>query len=205
MIKPFHTLHPPFWFILGGSLCEDLELFQSFKTSPRSSKSESGCESYACFTFGAAAVFVLAGCPGFSPDVRPLLSRGHLVCVKLLDVRLLAWVSGRRYPQSMLKCWFCLPDVRHLSGCLGLCQMSGPCTLALFFCVRVHISQPPDVRPDTSTCTPTTIFALPLYVAFFHPGRRLSKHINMNPRIQKGSLSLLLHQILDPEEIRESS
>ena len=57
-----HNLNPPFWFILGGSLSEDLELFHSFKTSPRSSKSESGCESYACFSFGVPAV-ILAGRP----------------------------------------------------------------------------------------------------------------------------------------------
>ena len=55
-------MDPPFWFILGGSLSEDLELFHIFKTSPRSSKSESGCESYACFSFGVPAV-ILAGRP----------------------------------------------------------------------------------------------------------------------------------------------
>ena len=36
--------------ILGGSLCEDLGLFHSFKTSPRSSNSESVCQSYRCFS-----------------------------------------------------------------------------------------------------------------------------------------------------------
>ncbi len=46
MIKPLHILHPPFCFILGGSLCEDLGFFHSFKTSPRSSNSESVCQSY---------------------------------------------------------------------------------------------------------------------------------------------------------------
>src|SRR3990170_7756940 len=67
MIKPLHIWHPLFWLILGGSLCKDLGFFHSFKTSPKSSKSESGCKSYACFSFGISAVFVLAGCPGFAP------------------------------------------------------------------------------------------------------------------------------------------
>jgi hypothetical protein len=80
MIKPLHILHPPFWLILGGSLCEDLGFFHSFKTSPRSSKSESGCKSCACFSFRAAAVWfgriirvlsqiirALPGSSGFQP------------------------------------------------------------------------------------------------------------------------------------------
>src|ERR1041385_5951538 len=50
MAQPLHILHLPFWFILGGSLCEDLELFNSFKISPRSSKSEFVCKSYARFS-----------------------------------------------------------------------------------------------------------------------------------------------------------
>ena len=144
MILPFHTLHPTFWFILGGSLCEDLELFHSFKTSPRSSKSESGCESYACFTFGAAAVFVLAGCPGFSPDVRPLLSRGHLICMKLPDVRPLAQMSGPwpRCPAvDVQKPYRNVVCIRRMSGTWPdvrgpkFGQMSGPCNL--FFCILV--------------------------------------------------------------------
>ena len=57
MIKPLHILHPPFWLFLGGSLCEDLDIFHSFKTSPRSSKSESACKNYVCFSFRAAAVW----------------------------------------------------------------------------------------------------------------------------------------------------
>ena len=132
MILPFHTFHPPFRFILGGSLCEDLELFCSFKTSPRSSKSVSRYESYACFTFGAAAVFVLAGCPGFSPDVRPLLSRGRLICVKSPDVRPLSRMSGRRCPETLPKCCLYTPDVRGPK--FG--QMSGPCNLfSTYLCV----------------------------------------------------------------------
>ena len=188
MILPFHTLHPPFWFILGGSLCEDLELFHSFKTSPRSSKSESGCESYACFTFGAAAVFVLAGCPGFSPDVRPLLSRGSLFCVESPDVRPLARMSGRRCPETLPKCCLCTPDVRHLAGCPGpqvwpdvraSARCPGPVTcFSVYVCAHFTTSgcpaPGPDVRPGTTTYTPTAIFSLPLYIAFFHPGRRLS-------------------------------
>ena len=61
MAYPLHTLHPPFWFILGGSLCEDLELFNSFKTSPRSSKSEFVCKSYACFSIGFQLFFYWSG------------------------------------------------------------------------------------------------------------------------------------------------
>ena len=64
-------MNPPFWFILGGSLSEDLELFHSFKTSPRSSKLESGCETYACFSFGVPAV-ILAGGPGTAGNQEPL-------------------------------------------------------------------------------------------------------------------------------------
>ena len=45
-----HYLHHHLLLILGGSLCEDLGLFHSFKTSPRSSNSESVCQSYQRFS-----------------------------------------------------------------------------------------------------------------------------------------------------------
>ena len=64
MITPLHIWHPPFWLILDGSLCEDLGFFHSFKTSPRSSKSEFVWKSYACFTFGMLAVFCGDGSSG---------------------------------------------------------------------------------------------------------------------------------------------
>ena len=75
MIKPLHNLHPPFLLILGGSLCEDLGFFHSFKASPRSSKSESGCKSYACFSFGSPVVFLLAGSSGFQPRSSGFLDK----------------------------------------------------------------------------------------------------------------------------------
>ena len=64
MITPLHIWHHPFWLILDGSLCEDLGFFHSFKTSPRSLKSEFVWKSYACFTFGMLAVFCGAGSSG---------------------------------------------------------------------------------------------------------------------------------------------
>jgi hypothetical protein len=145
MIKALHNLHPPFWLILGGSLCEDLGFFHSFKTSPRSSKSESGCKSYACFSFGISAVFVLAGCPGFAPDVRAarrisgpmsgsLLSREHFCadiysgCPGLGRMSGLpgrpgcpgfSRISGPLSPVPVPKSWLCSPDVRLLARCPG--------------------------------------------------------------------------------------
>jgi hypothetical protein len=77
MIKPLHIWHPPFWLILDGSLCEDLGFFHSYKTSPRSSKSEFGCKSYACFTFGMLAVSAGPEVPG-SPEVPGAGSSGQV-------------------------------------------------------------------------------------------------------------------------------
>ena len=176
MIKALHNLHPPFSMILGGSLCEDLGFFHSFKTSPRSSKSESGCKSYACFSFGISAVFVLAGCPGFAPDVRAarrisgpmsgsLLSREHF-CADIY--------SG---------CPGSLPDVRGLK--VG--RMSGPspdnrapcfpyyAVFCVWFSFSRRMSGPcPDVRPVSATYTTTVIFALPLYISLYPSGRGLT-------------------------------
>ena len=49
-LKTLHYLHHYLLLILGGSLCEDLGLFHSFKVSPRSSNSESVRQSYHCFS-----------------------------------------------------------------------------------------------------------------------------------------------------------
>ena len=68
-----HVLHHSFLLILGGSLCEDLGLFHSFKTSPRSSNSEFVCQSYHCFS-GAAA-----GCSGYPVGTGPPCPRACTV------------------------------------------------------------------------------------------------------------------------------
>ena len=126
MIQPLHILHPPFWFILGGSLCEDLGFFHSFKTSPRSSKSESGCKSYACFNFGVPAVFLWAGCPGLG---RMSGLPGRPGCPGY------SRMSGRPRPETIPKCWLSPPDVRVPCFYSALCtravyisnaRMSGP-------------------------------------------------------------------------------
>ena len=64
MLKPLHIWHPTFCLILGGSLCEDLGFFHSYKTSPRSSKSEFVWKSCACFSIWVQAVFCEAGSSG---------------------------------------------------------------------------------------------------------------------------------------------
>lgn len=151
MIQPLHILHPPFWLILGGSLCEDLGFFHSFKTSPRSSKSESGCKSYACFNFGVPAVFLWAGCPGLGrmsglPDVRdPPGNPANYVQNLCLYVGFARRMSGPcpdvRAPGTPRMSGI-LPDVRpstsrnytemlvESAGCLALGRMSGPSWIA---------------------------------------------------------------------------
>jgi hypothetical protein len=173
MIKALHNLHPPFWFILGGSLCEDLGFFHSFKTSPRSSKSESGCESYACFSFGVPAVFI-GRTSGTWPDVRaPGTPRMSGI---LLDVR----PSMSRNLTEMLFVYAGCPALGRMSGapslarCPGFGQMSGPCNL--FFCVRVctlHSGRMSGPRPGCPArhshlhsnghiCTTTIYIPLPI-------------------------------------------
>ena len=79
MAYPLHTLHLTFCFILGGSLCEDLELFNSFKISPRSSKSEFVCKSYARFSIGFLLLF-------FWTDVRQISDVRHVGHPKLVKI-----------------------------------------------------------------------------------------------------------------------
>src|SRR3954462_905994 len=63
-VKPFFIwLYPPLldYYVF---LYDLVELIVLFKTSPRSSKSESGCKSYGCFRIGLSASFCTTGDSG---------------------------------------------------------------------------------------------------------------------------------------------
>ena len=208
MIKPLHILHPPFWFILGGSLCEDLGFFHSFKTSPRSSKSESGCKSCACFSFQAAAVWFGRIIRVLSHIIRALPgSSGFLPGSSGLFVKFIteAYSASRiiRLPTRI---------IRELPGSSGYV----PGHPGIYFTTLYidlpgssgHCPDHPGMRPDhpgrSTTAGNGSIFFGGINIPLPLRGR-VEHFIPNRPKNTSGSLSLLLHQILDPGEISECS
>src|SRR4051812_25140157 len=121
MAYTLHTLHLPFCFILGGSLCEELELFNSFKISPRSSKSEFVCKSYARFSFGFLLFF-------FWTDVRCISDVRHIGRPKSTKIIVSRWsVSMQIYQKSDVLRTSDTSDVRTLSDVRH--------ATGIFFCV----------------------------------------------------------------------
>jgi hypothetical protein len=57
-VRPFIIWFYPPWLYYDVSLHKVVELVVVIATSPRSSKTESGCSSYCCFHFG---IFVVSG------------------------------------------------------------------------------------------------------------------------------------------------
>ena len=175
-------MDPPFWFILGGSLSEDLELFHIFKTSPRSSKSESGCESYACFSFGVPGI-ILVG--------RPVTS-GNPVRQSRIKQTEIQKISHVRQT--------CFANIR-IHSFDGVLQ---PSDVRCLFCHRTS-GNPPDVRhfPEQNSA-PTAIWGHTINTpSLLHGG--VEQHNYLDPHLKKSSLSFLLPQILDTGEICESS
>ena len=136
-----------------------------------------------------------------SPDgeVMHVLLLGQLQFLCWPDVRAFPRMSDHCYPEGVCFAWNrrmsgpwpgCpavdvqkpyrnVVCVRRMSGAPSLARCPGPVTyFSVYVCAHFTASgcpaPGPDVRPGTATYTPTTIFALPLYIAFFHPGRRLS-------------------------------
>jgi hypothetical protein len=67
--KPFIIWFYPHWLDYDVSLHKVVDIVVVIPTSPRSSKTESGCSSYCCFHFGISAISrgpEIAGLTGFS-------------------------------------------------------------------------------------------------------------------------------------------
>ena len=171
ILRTFH------FFILGGSLCEDLELFNSFKISPRSLKSEFICKNQARFSI-EFLLFI------FWTDVRWILDVRSLRRTKLVErtVPTKITVSRQSVALALLIEVRQSSDVRSygrpkLNGCPKLAQPD--CPNGHFDCWAIY--------------TPLSI------------RQRVEQHIEEHIQTLKGSLSFLPHQILDIGVSFESS